>query len=263
MELLKHTTNSTVNLSQLSAELQKFCQDIYSNGVVMSPNYWDIYSGNELPLYYDTETKNIFVIVVPDKIINVLSVVKQPNNTYTPDKEHPFMGSHYRSSLRLIVNDLGSVNTDTNNDNDHDYDIESLLRRSKHADNVYKVIKTLRDESAIIAGELFQYGWDKDTAINKINDRAFRILKDIGDFKYLTDVDLYHLSVAQMKELGFYPYKLDNDDNHMLYLFPIWLLPALDNNMTVSAINGKQECIKDCDNDNRAGYLAYGLVRLV
>lgn len=262
MELLKHTTNSTVNLSQLSDELQKFCQDIYSNGVVMSPNYWDIYSGNELPLYYDTETKNIFVIVVPDKIINVLSVVKQPNNTYTPDKEHPFMGSHYRSSLQLIVNDLENSNV-TNTDEGCNQDIESLLRRSKHADNVYNIIKLIRNETVIIGSELFQYGWDKETAINKINDRVSIILKYKGNLEHLTDHDLYHLSTTQMKELGFYPYKLDNDNNHTLYLFPIWLLPALDDKMKVTTIAGTVECIKDCDNDNRAGYLAYGLIRLV
>lgn len=263
MELIKLTTKSTINLSQLPEELQKLCQDIYTCGVVMHPNYWDIYSGVELPLYYDAKTNNIFVIIVPNKIINIVSVIKQPNDTYAPNHAYPYMGTDYYSSLQLIVNDLENDNKETNDDKEHDYIVETLLRRSKRCDDIYKVIKLLRDESAIIAGELFQYGWDKDTAINKINDRAFRILKDIGDFKYLTDVDLYHLSAAQMKELGFYPYKVDNDINHMLYLFPIWLLPVLDEEMQVTTITGSIKRIKDCDNDNRMGCLSYGLIRLV
>lgn len=68
-------------------------------------------------------------------------------------------------------------------------------------------------------------------------------------------VDLTDLSYCETKELGFVQWTKDSP----LLLIPLWLLPTLNPDAIVECINGKTMQVRDIDNDNRGGLLAYGV----
>jgi len=62
-------------------------------------------------------------------------------------------------------------------------------------------------------------------------------------------------SKEEAESLGFQRWSKDSN----LMLIPMWLLPALNQDVEVESISGDIKKVKDIDNDNRRGLLAFGV----
>lgn len=82
-------------------------------------------------------------------------------------------------------------------------------------------------------------------------------------------IPLYELTVAQMSALGFQKWDVQarmprrggrTIPSSSIYLIPLWMWFAIPPTLQVIGIDGESCRGAEMDNDNRAGFLAYGLL---
>ena len=123
--------------------------------------------------------------------------------------------------------------------------------------NTFEKCKTIRSILLKRASEVMTYHkWRNEFAVGYIRS----IPEDIR--KMSTEEELFaihpeELTTDQLLSLEFGRFHGDNST----FLIPLWLLPFLADEIKVTSIFGEKMILKkeDIDNDNRAGYLAYGV----
>lgn len=68
-------------------------------------------------------------------------------------------------------------------------------------------------------------------------------------------VNPFEFTKEEAESLGFQRWSKDSN----LMLIPMWLLPALNQDIQVECISGDIKKVSEIDNDNRRGLLAYGV----
>lgn len=98
------------------------------------------------------------------------------------------------------------------------------------------------------AAEVMAYkNWSKEFALEHINDYPDEV----------KNIDPNDMTAEELEERGFGKW----DDDSDIMLIPLWMLPFLPNEVKTTDIMGKDHTKKsEIDNDNRFGYLAYGVV---
>ena len=123
--------------------------------------------------------------------------------------------------------------------------------------NVKQRLEQVKHRILCAAGEVTQYkNWSDEysrktmnIACNPERDTFFQAIDPF------TISELKTLSVEDLYSEGF-----GNWDGKLV-LIPIWLKNFIQPDEMVTSINGKEETISAADNDNRAGYLAYGFYK--
>lgn len=104
------------------------------------------------------------------------------------------------------------------------------------------------------AGECIAYTtWTDEYCVKQLRS----IHKELGE--KINCVDISKLTSKELDEIGFGKWS----ENSPLRLIPLFLLPYLPDQIDVGSIDGEEPCLinkKDMDDDNRGGYLAYGIV---
>lgn len=98
------------------------------------------------------------------------------------------------------------------------------------------------------------YNSSNEATIELININCTDFINELKKY-----VDLTNLSLEEAEELGF---RLWSEDTPGLYLIPLYLLPLIPVGMELTTINGRKVAYDghNIDDDNRFGYLAYGIV---
>lgn len=102
------------------------------------------------------------------------------------------------------------------------------------------------------AAEGFVYKpWSDEFVGKELRAAMEQVYKSMGEA-----IDWDVLTVKEAKELGFCKW----DEGAELYLIPIWLYPAIPDDLELTCISGETAFKKDIDTDTRFGCLAYGLL---
>lgn len=104
--------------------------------------------------------------------------------------------------------------------------------------------------------ESIQYtNWSDEFAREEVRSTTNNFLSALRK-----EVDFDHLSREDVINLGFRIWDTD-DSSKELYLIPMYLLPIIPAGTEVVCITGERIIYdgKNMDNDNRFGYLAYGI----
>ena len=101
------------------------------------------------------------------------------------------------------------------------------------------------------AAEVMSYtNWSPEFAAAWIRDIP-ETVRNMSEFAFINVANLWG---DELEELGFGNWSTEDP----LWLIPLWIVPFLDPNMEVVAINGEKCKLSDADNDTRGGRLAYG-----
>lgn len=104
-----------------------------------------------------------------------------------------------------------------------------------------------------IAEVIAYSSWSDEFKLKRINEIVDRFIKSNGY------IDISNLTIEQVDDIGF---RLWSDESNMR-LIPLWLFPFIDKSirLKIENLDGTREIIfpDEMDNDNRFGFLAYGL----
>lgn len=124
--------------------------------------------------------------------------------------------------------------------------------------NTYEICKTIQNLILATAGEVVTYtNWSDKFATNQLRETRNTVL----DSEWFKEIDPNNLTAEQMDNLGFSE-KLTHSP---VRLIPVWLYPYLAKEFRGASIMNKSIRIlkyKEIDNDNRGGYLAYGVMSI-
>ncbi|TXH48897.1 MAG: hypothetical protein E6Q97_23880 [Desulfurellales bacterium] len=118
----------------------------------------------------------------------------------------------------------------------------------------YEQCKAIKRLLLNCAAEVMVYhaNWGDEYCAKQIHTIPSSLSRDF------TQVQIAELTSEQMNDLGFWRL----DEGNPMYLIPLWLHPFLPDELECSCINGVTAVMKraDIDNDNRCGFLAYGII---
>lgn len=86
---------------------------------------------------------------------------------------------------------------------------------------------------------------------------VYERLKDVPKF---TEEDFDTLTTEEVKICGFQPWDEPDEESKSLYLIPLWMLPVIDPDAVLTAIDGDTCLAKDASRDIRFGCIAYGFI---
>jgi len=121
----------------------------------------------------------------------------------------------------------------------------------------FEIAKTILQIITNSASEVMSYvGWSDEFAAGYLR----RIPENVRKYDWFQPINPGDLSVEEMEQLGF---RLWSKESGMM-LIPLWLHPFLSDMIMCGCIDDTTPVMrarKDIDNDNRAGCLAYGVVK--
>lgn len=119
----------------------------------------------------------------------------------------------------------------------------------------FEKLEYIRNIIAKRAAEVFTYkNWSDDFAAKYIREIPDILTNSELELK---DIDISVLTERECDLLGFGSWSKDNP----MKLIPLWTLPFLPEKIKCSSISGNVVIDKsNIDNDNRFGYLAYGII---
>lgn len=120
--------------------------------------------------------------------------------------------------------------------------------------NTYDKCRGIRRYILNRAAEVMAYtNWDGEFALKQIRDIPREVLEEHN----FGMVNIAELTAEQMDNLDFGRWSEDNP----MRLIPLWLLPFLPDEIEADCIDGVRTVYKrsEMNNDNRGGYLAYGI----
>lgn len=122
--------------------------------------------------------------------------------------------------------------------------------------SVFKSLSKIQHNLLTNYTETIHYGndWSSATVIGKVK----RETKEIQSSKEKFDITT--LTLLEMKNLRFLRY-CDYKEGHGLWLIPFWMFSYIDPEIEIIDTKGNTHIFKNIDNDNRGGYLAYGLIK--
>lgn len=115
-------------------------------------------------------------------------------------------------------------------------------------------INAVRD---IIIGEAAKLLFYTNIAKSGFTTDVFETLKEVPKF---TQEDFDTLTTEEVKICGFQPWDEPDQEGKSLYLIPLWMLPVIDPDAKLIAIDGDCCLAKDVDKDIRFGCIAYGFI---
>lgn len=122
--------------------------------------------------------------------------------------------------------------------------------------STFERCKSIRNLLLSRIGENLVYDWNpeyKSKSISEIPSIIHEWEKNYGSFK----INPNDLNLEEIKKLEFGLWSKDSD----LRLIPIWLFPFLADEFECQSISGeKYSKLSEINNDNRMGYLAYGII---
>lgn len=119
----------------------------------------------------------------------------------------------------------------------------------------YALCRRIREMVMNRAAEVMCYvSWSAEFASKEIKEIPASIRGD-KSFKPVQPADL---SSAEMDDLGFGLW----EEGNPMRLIPLWLFPFLADEIYCGSISAEARVIKksEMDNDNRMGFLAYGVI---
>ena len=115
--------------------------------------------------------------------------------------------------------------------------------------NMYEKCCNIREMFLRRTAEILIYNWGDDFSMRSVRE----IIPLLKNTIYNNEINPSELTREQLELLGFRTY--DNQNN---YLVPLWLYPFLNEELTLTCIDGTQITKKsEMDTDNRHGMLAY------
>lgn len=124
--------------------------------------------------------------------------------------------------------------------------------------NSYEVAKLVRQTICNCAAECMNYNWSSEFITQEIKSIPGHI-KAVNGYNSFNPNDL---TKEQCLELGFGKWKLQDDK--IMYLVPLWLYSFLPAKVQLTCIDGitkEYEVTTEVNDDNRGGYLAFGIIK--
>lgn len=115
-------------------------------------------------------------------------------------------------------------------------------------------INAVRD---VIIGEAARLLYYTNVTKGGFTTEVFEALKEVPKF---TQEDFDTLTTEEVKICGFQPWDEPDEKGKTLYLVPLWMLPIIDPDAKLIAIDGDCCLAKDVDKEIRFGCIAYGFI---
>lgn len=124
--------------------------------------------------------------------------------------------------------------------------------------STYRNLRNIQQLLLRRTAEVLAYSWSDGFCLKYLRETE-QLIKEAEWFPK-DGINIQALSLGEMKELGFGLWS--NVCEGQLHLIPLWMVPYLNGNTEVLSISGERCKLREADNDNRFGCIAYGIVRI-